>query len=172
MLAVGTTEGKIHILTQDYQVGQSTSKNGSRTGLQSGSFKYRQSLTGHADWVRSLSFTAPLDLSASATLASDYESGDVLLASGSQDTYTRTWRVTAEPVKQDRASGSGALQSLDLLMESEIDAKRYSFVHRYVSSPAAFYASIAYVTNQPAGTSRCLYMPSQSCLDTRIGSRT
>lgn len=94
-------------------------------------FKYSQCLVGHADWVRSLSFTLPLYLTTSAETSSGYKSGDVLLASGSQDTYTRIWRVTTGPLKSnsDQANASGALAELDRLMESEIDAKRYTFKH-------------------------------------------
>jgi WD40 repeat protein len=132
MLAVGTTDSKIHILTRSYQPDSitgtfSSAASSSRTAA--AAFKHSQVLSGHADWVRSLDFTAPLQLSESAVTDSEYGSQDVLLASGSQDTYTRTWRITSAPVKVEAATGLTALDSLDRLMESEIDAKRYIFLH-------------------------------------------
>lgn len=139
LLAVGTTESKVHMLAQFCQDGADSVNNSSTSTAASKTastarFEYRQSLAGHADWVRSLSFTAPLSLGESAEKAYDYKSGDVLLASGSQDTYTRIWRITTAPLQNALSSSTGnPLDELDRLMESEIDAKRYSFFHGCVN---------------------------------------
>lgn len=132
MLAVGTTDSKIHILTRNYQQNSSTgtsSSSASSSRTIAPAFKHSQVLSGHADWVRSLNLTAPLQLSESAVTDSDYKSEDVLLASGSQDTYTRIWHITSAPVKVETAMATTALDSLDRLMESEIDSKRYTLLH-------------------------------------------
>lgn len=133
MLAVGATDSKIHILTQDRQshdvAGPSVELAGTSTGPSNFSFAYRQSLSGHADWIRSLHFTESMQLTGSQSSESGYESGDVLLASGSQDTYTRIWRITTALAKTDDVKESQPLDSLDRLMEGEIDAKKYTFMH-------------------------------------------
>ena len=55
-------------------------------------------LEGHADWVRSLDFTTPLPSNVPPTnLGYDINSGEILLASGSQDNYIRLWRFSRLP---------------------------------------------------------------------------
>ncbi|KAL3133219.1 hypothetical protein ABBQ38_007106 [Trebouxia sp. C0009 RCD-2024] len=59
-----------------------------------GSFLAVCSLSGHADWVRSLAFTQPPDPPAAT------QQGHLLLASASQDKYLRVWRIQPQSAPQ------------------------------------------------------------------------
>ena len=109
-------------------------------------FSSALSLPGHTDWVRCLTFSAPLAgtrLAESQDVSFDYKEGDLLLASGSQDNYIRLWRFTTSRSSASglaEASGSASIlrqpdgkSALDLLddldegADGEIAAKQYTF---------------------------------------------
>jgi WD40 repeat protein len=126
-MAVGTTDSKIHIYTEDPRVvashAQSSSPEKARPKL---TYIPREVLVGHTDWVRCLAFTQPLKLSKLEEDSYGYGSGDILLASGSQDTYTRLWRFASSPASSVDIDQRPAIDELDRLMEDEIDAKQYA----------------------------------------------
>ncbi|KAI9369792.1 6-phosphofructo-2-kinase-domain-containing protein [Aspergillus egyptiacus] len=59
-------------------------------------FKKSATLSGHEAWVRSLSFTADKQI----------KSGDLLLASASQDKYVRLWRLTRGEASSTLSAGA------------------------------------------------------------------
>lgn len=93
-------------------------------------------MPGHADWIRCLHFSPALSIAAASSSGSDYKEGDIILASGSQDSYIRLWRftVTLEAASSSLSSsveGSNAhsslavLDILDDVQDGEIVAKQY-----------------------------------------------
>jgi elongator complex protein 2 len=75
--------------------------------LQDKEFKCYHKLSGHEDWSQTLNVTKDL-------------SGDVLLASGSQDSFVRVWRLAK--VSQERALAERRKIS-DLSSDEDIKAK-------------------------------------------------
>ncbi|KAJ6264697.1 hypothetical protein Dda_0847 [Drechslerella dactyloides] len=71
-----------------------------------GGFKHAATLTGHENWVRSLSFVRDVPVSAVESADGD---GDLLLASGSQDKYIRLWRVHRGSELPAQSAGSSAV---------------------------------------------------------------
>ena len=58
------------------------------------SFERMMSLQGHSDWIRSIeliTFTYTLE---NACWASQFQPGDLIIASGSQDRFIRLWKVS------------------------------------------------------------------------------
>lgn len=90
ILALATTDRKIQILTAD----PSRPNEG---------FTNRRVLEGHEDWVRSLDFAVFPSSTTSEYQDQGEGSGDLMLASGSQDGYIRLWRLSAIP--SDSAEG-------------------------------------------------------------------
>lgn len=88
LLALATTERKIHIYT---------------SSPSSSAFEHRLVLEGHEDWIRSLDLTA-----FPSQQGQEEDEDDLMLASASQDSYIRLWRITrlvdtlsaAEPTTQ------------------------------------------------------------------------
>ncbi|KAJ2258292.1 Elongator subunit elp2 [Coemansia sp. RSA 454] len=76
MLATGSTDGRVHIYTRH-----------------TGEFTRAVSLEGHEDWVTSVSFQRVSSSLANTSATSHWRSGDVVLASGSQDKHVRLWRI-------------------------------------------------------------------------------
>ncbi|KAF3920332.1 hypothetical protein ABW20_dc0100695 [Dactylellina cionopaga] len=96
------------------------------TGAESGEFKHAAALTGHENWVRSLSFVRDEDEASDTS-----ETGsDLLLASGSQDRYIRLWRIHRGTTLPARSAGSNMVimgQSLsNKAHRFEIAEKKYS----------------------------------------------
>lgn len=82
---------------------------------ESSHFQRRAILSGHEAWVRSLSFTAD----------NQNETGDILLASASQDKYIRLWRL-----RQGEASIPAPIDDADPLlggMEPTLSNKSHGF---------------------------------------------
>ncbi|KAK6349832.1 hypothetical protein TWF696_006098 [Orbilia brochopaga] len=73
--------------------------------ISTGEFKHAASLTGHENWIRSLSFVRD------STVGTDGVDGDsdLLLASGSQDKYIRLWRVHRGSELPAQSAGSSAV---------------------------------------------------------------
>lgn len=92
LVACGCEDTKIHLFATSCSVLDACSG--------SGSFSHVYSLVGHEDWVRGLSFASE-------------NSGDLLLASCSQDTFIRVWRIARQDscsavAGAKAAHGSGA----------------------------------------------------------------
>lgn len=66
-------------------------------------FTYISSLDGHSDWVRSLDITV------------EQKTGDLLLASASQDKYVRIWRIAHIFVCEKGETASNELKNNDKL---------------------------------------------------------
>ncbi|KAJ2158845.1 Elongator subunit elp2 [Coemansia sp. RSA 552] len=98
LLGTGDTDSKVHLYTR-----------GSVSGAQ---FSGALALTGHEDWVTSLSFVriAADDCDASNATIAHWGAGDTILASGSQDKYVRLWRIQAAG-HCDNADGSAPAQA-------------------------------------------------------------
>jgi WD40 repeat protein len=82
-------------------------------------FVKRGTLTGHEDWVRSLSLNSqPMGRS---------ESGTLMLASGSQDGSVRVW--TVEKMADDEISGMPSLDDMLSIADSDIkmSSKKVAF---------------------------------------------
>ncbi|PVU89924.1 hypothetical protein BB559_004865 [Furculomyces boomerangus] len=88
-LASGNTDSKIHFYTWN-----------SSTQI----FDKSLVLSGHEDWVTSLSSTTFFDPTQDASknpAINHWNNGDVILASGSQDRYCRLWRISADRVDKE-----------------------------------------------------------------------
>ncbi|KAJ1667261.1 Elongator subunit elp2 [Coemansia sp. RSA 1813] len=84
VLATGNTDNKVHVYTRGSAPGDPFAK--------------ALSLSGHEDWVTSLSFlmfqpNASSDSWTRNATISHWQPGDVVLASGSEDKYIRLWRI-------------------------------------------------------------------------------
>ncbi|KAJ9119509.1 hypothetical protein QFC22_003217 [Naganishia vaughanmartiniae] len=118
MLALATTERKIHIYT--------TSPITSQAPI---SFTRSLVLEGHEDWIRSLDFAVFPKLSdgdLDSPAATPVEGEDLMLASGSQDGYIRLWRVTELSQSSTGAERVGTLakgktDESDLLDDDMLD---------------------------------------------------
>lgn len=90
-------------------------------------FERSISVPGHADWIRCLAFSEELHQE-STDSRRDSRAGDILLASGSQDSYIRLWRFsTSSGSRQNgEASALDILDDLDEAADGEIAAKQYS----------------------------------------------
>ncbi|ORX71254.1 WD40 repeat-like protein [Linderina pennispora] len=93
VLATGNTDSCVHIYT--------------RLAARGSGFKKSLTLSGHEDWVTSLSFLSyrPRSAASNSTIA-HWQSGDVILASGSEDKYIRLWRITAAQAMESDKSTS------------------------------------------------------------------
>ncbi|EIM88259.1 WD40 repeat-like protein [Stereum hirsutum FP-91666 SS1] len=97
VLAIGTTSPSIQIYTRSED-----------------QFVLSATLSGHEDWVRSLSFRPPLTSQDSAV-----RSDPLILASGAQDSTIRLWNI--EPFsaqKSDRPDNQGKPQLTDELLDA------------------------------------------------------
>lgn len=86
-------------------------------------------MPGHTDWIRCLCFSGPLAADQSGS-SGENKAGDILLASGSQDSYIRLWRFTTSRAPTvGVANGTGSaldiLDQLDEAADGEIAAKQY-----------------------------------------------
>lgn len=81
LLAIATDDDKIHLHGENY----------------SQCFERVETLTGHEDWVRGLDFTTD-------------DNGDVLLASSSQDSFIRLWRISPTTTEVKEASNPNLIQ--------------------------------------------------------------
>ncbi|KAL2816386.1 6-phosphofructo-2-kinase-domain-containing protein [Aspergillus cavernicola] len=77
-------------------------------------FKLSATLSGHEAWVRSLSFTTDMQSN----------TGDLLLASASQDKYVRLWRLNRGEAAS--TSSTGADEDLVLAHQFEATGSKYS----------------------------------------------
>ncbi|PVV05331.1 hypothetical protein BB560_000162 [Smittium megazygosporum] len=85
-LATGNTDNKIHIYSWD---------------CVSSEFIEVAALDGHEDWVTSLSstkFTSPSSQISENSAIKHWETGNVILASGSEDRYCRLWRIARQKI--------------------------------------------------------------------------
>lgn len=91
-------------------------------------------LPGHVDWVRCLQFSESISAESASLGNVEYRSGDILLASGSQDNFVRLWRFTTTRQSTSLAPGTNGqgksaldiLDSLDEEQDGEIAAKQYT----------------------------------------------
>ncbi|BGP16559.1 Elongator subunit elp2 [Rhodosporidiobolus nylandii] len=120
VLAIGGTETRIQL----YSSPSASQPN----------FRKALSLDGHTDWVRALSFVAPIPASAapapstsSAPSSYDISPGELLLASGSQDNYIRLWRFsrlsTSSSSSLAAAPSATGLDALDELEKTLAEAE-------------------------------------------------
>ncbi|CCJ31490.1 unnamed protein product [Pneumocystis jirovecii] len=89
-------------------------------------FTYISSLDGHSDWVRSLDITV------------EQKTGDLLLASASQDKYVRIWRIAHIFVCEKGETASNELKNndneIDILLTNKIFnflVEEENIIHKY-----------------------------------------
>lgn len=186
LLAVGGTEQRIHLYSaahtdHSYLVRYNNLIARNPTVeltwiFPSPQFAKSLSLEGHTDWMRCLSFTTPIPANDSSSAAStstayDIASGEVLLASGSQDNYIRLWRVTKRDLASEQTApqeeADAPLDELDAALaavedQAELRVKAHDFTvdgegHFSCASEAVLLGHDAWVTGlnwAPAGSLR------------------
>lgn len=138
-MAVGMTDSRIHIFTTDETLLASPAAENPSTSFArplnpSSSWSVSKpwlastQLLGHTDWIRALSFSDGMHLTPEERSRYGYRSRDILLASGSQDNYTRLWRISQSEGHGMHIQGD-LLDDLDSLPEGEIEAKTYAYTH-------------------------------------------
>jgi elongator complex protein 2 len=98
LLAFATDDDKIHLCSENWS-------NNER------SFTKIESLVGHEDWVRSLDFVVD-------------DKGDVLLASSSQDTFIRLWRISFR--REEQLIQQKAVDELDIDENIELEERIFT----------------------------------------------
>ena len=109
MLLVGGTDCSLNVYVQSSR----------------GEFEKRLSLVGHSDWIRSIS-VAKFNDSSSNTNA-DYNLDDLMIATASQDSYIRIWRVSVgKNSNSDNIDGSKQLSTK--AFELTVNGVSYQFL--------------------------------------------
>ncbi|OAA61696.1 RNA polymerase 2 elongator [Niveomyces insectorum RCEF 264] len=120
LLAAAGTSNRIQIFSGMAGSGSAT------TTTSTSKFALQATLTGHEDWIRSLDFgwernrsksSSNSSSSSSSSSREDGRTGDLLLASASQDKYIRLWRLTQQasgkPPATPEATVTGGTQRAD-----------------------------------------------------------
>ena len=113
-----------------------------------------QHLAGHEDWVRTVEF-AQRDRSSSSSGDGTPTTGDLLLASGAQDSYVRVWRIVSDDPITDAAATTAVSDGGNVVPEIRLRENSFSVgVHRFSATLDAVLSGhehwIYGVTWQPA----------------------
>ncbi|EFW99965.1 RNA polymerase 2 elongator [Grosmannia clavigera kw1407] len=119
MLAAGGTSNRIQVFV------------GSSSAEASIDFRLQATLTGHEGWLRSL------DLGWERSAVDGSRSGDVLLASASQDKYIRLWRIRRGDDMPTTAAAAPAADPLSSLLLPSSTASPAGKAHRMQAAATA-----------------------------------
>lgn len=73
-------------------------------------------LTGHDNWVRDLSFATYTGSEDEEKITTNnlFQTGDLILASGSQDKYIRLWKISAHVPASEQKTEEGSVVDSEL----------------------------------------------------------